>query len=261
LGALADKTASLLIPNNLSSIRAAPAHVNLPSIPSDRSPPPNVSSQETLTYLLVSCDVDNDGSCLISRAAALEDTPTAADGRIRREYTALESFTDQHDDSNNQSTDAVYHEPAGQHLLVDFEEVDRSFLQSETRLAQAMIELIQTSSMTMLSYHCHSASGNGGGVNCVGVSLESHVSVHTWLQLGRLALDLLSCGPHSLVPFLPLIQQLFGVPNVGSSSSLSAVHNASGDLLGCSSAEPRMVWSYKSRGFRPTRTTPTKSYW
>jgi 23S rRNA A1618 N6-methylase RlmF len=34
----------------------------------------------------------------------------------------------------------------------------------------------------------------------------------------RLALDLFSCGPHSLVPLLLLIQQLFGVPNVGSSS-------------------------------------------
>jgi hypothetical protein len=55
------------------------------------APPPNVSSQETLGYLLVSCDVDNDGSCLISRSAAVEDTPTTADGRIRREYTALES--------------------------------------------------------------------------------------------------------------------------------------------------------------------------
>jgi Spermine/spermidine synthase domain/S-adenosylmethionine decarboxylase len=120
-----------------------------------------------------------------------------------------------------------------------------------------MIDLIQMSSMTMLSYHCHSASGNGGGVSCVGVLLESHVSVHTWPRLGRLALDLFSCGPHSLVPLLPLVQQLFGVPNVDSSSSQSALHNASGDLLGSSSAEPHMVWSYKSRGFRPTDTANT----
>jgi S-adenosylmethionine/arginine decarboxylase-like enzyme len=140
------------------------------------------------------CDVDNDGSCLTSRPAALEDTTNAADGRIRREYTALESFTDQHDDSNDQTTDAVYYEPAGQHLLVDFEEVDRSFLQSEARLAHAMIDLIQTSSMTMLSYYCHSASGNGDSVSCVGVLLESHVSVHTWPRLGRLVLDLFSCS-------------------------------------------------------------------
>jgi hypothetical protein len=50
--------------------------------------------------------------------------------------------------TSNQTTDAVYHEPAGQHLLVDFEEVDRSFLQSETRLAQAMIELERQSSIS-----------------------------------------------------------------------------------------------------------------
>lgn len=70
------------------------------------------------------------------------------------------------------------HEPAGQHLLVDIKFVDSVFLNSESRLANAMVELISMSGLTMLSYHCHGLPPVG--VSCVGVLMESHISFHTW---------------------------------------------------------------------------------
>ena len=70
------------------------------------------------------------------------------------------------------------HEPAGQHLLVDIKSVDGTFLNSEDRLARAMVDLIEMSGLTMLSYHCHGLEPVG--VSCVGVLLESHISFHTW---------------------------------------------------------------------------------
>ena len=67
--------------------------------------------------------------------------------------------------------------PAGQHLLVDLMNVEADFLNSEQRLANAMVECIKTAGLTLLSYHCHSLLP--AGVSCVGVLLESHISFHT----------------------------------------------------------------------------------
>ncbi|KAL3942832.1 MAG: hypothetical protein SGBAC_003031, partial [Bacillariaceae sp.] len=70
------------------------------------------------------------------------------------------------------------HLPAGQHLLVDMDNIDAGFLDSEERLATAMIDLVNDSGLTLLSYHCHGLAP--AGVSCAGVLLESHVSFHTW---------------------------------------------------------------------------------
>ena len=79
---------------------------------------------------------------------------------------------------HNDDSDGL-HLPAGQHLLVDMKGVDSAFLNSEERLATAMVSLINQSKLTLLSYHCHSLVPIG--VSCVGVLLESHVSFVTML--------------------------------------------------------------------------------
>lgn len=53
-------------------------------------------------------------------------------------------------------------EPAGEHLMVDINNVDGSFLNSEPRLAQAIVDLVHEADLPLLSYHCH-------GFNPVGV--------------------------------------------------------------------------------------------
>mmetsp|Transcript_42960 Transcript_42960/g.90246 ORF Transcript_42960/g.90246 Transcript_42960/m.90246 type:complete len:925 (+) Transcript_42960:227-3001(+) len=127
------------------------------------------------------------------------------------------------------------HLPAGQHLLVDMKNVDSSFLNSEVRLSRAMIDLINESKLTLLSYHCHTLVPMG--VSCAGVLLESHVAFHTWPLEGSIVMDLFTCGAEPLIPVLPMIKNLFGIP--------------SQDLvLGEEPSEPIMQWSHKLRGFR-----------
>ena len=121
------------------------------------------------------------------------------------------------------------HQPAGQHLLVDIENVQAAFLNSEELLATAMIDVVKQSELTLLSYHCHGLIPTG--VSCVGVLLESHVSFHTWPDEGVITLDLFTCGPKSILPLVDIMFKLFGVPR------------ETGD-------EPFMVWSHKKRGFR-----------
>lgn len=121
------------------------------------------------------------------------------------------------------------HMPKGQHLLIDIEHVDASFLDSEERLAGAMLDLVSECGLTLLSYHCHRMTPMG--VSCAGVLLESHVSFHTWPVEGVITLDLFTCGDDSLLPIVPLAKSLFSVPRENEST------------------KPRVVWAHKFRGF------------
>jgi spermidine synthase len=122
------------------------------------------------------------------------------------------------------------HQPAGQHLLVDIKNVNADFLNSEERLAHAMVEVVNSAKLTLLSYHCHSLEP--AGVSCVGVLLESHISFHTWPDEGVITLDLFTCGPNNLMPVVPVIEELFGVPRGGDSDPVQT------------------MWSHELRGFR-----------
>lgn len=138
-----------------------------------------------------------------------------------------------HEDDDDEDDDDDEHLPAGQHLLVDVINVDKSFLSSEVRLAQAMMNIVNQSKLTLLSYHCYTHIG----VSCVGVLLESHIAFHTWPEKGVITLDLFTCGSGKLVPLMPLIEKLFVVPQV-LSNTLDVVK------------KPFINWSHKLRGFR-----------
>jgi S-adenosylmethionine decarboxylase proenzyme len=136
-------------------------------------------------------------------------------------------------DAAAQSSKEALHVPAGQHLLVDIKNVDGTFLNSELRLSQAMINVVNESKLTLLSYHCHKLIPMG--VSCVGVLLESHISFHTWPEEGVITLDLFTCGSGELVPVLPIIEKLFAIPIED----------------GDTADPPQIVWSHKLRGFNP----------
>jgi len=112
--------------------------------------------------------------------------------------------------------------------LVDIKGIEADFLDSEVRLAKAMVDTVSNAGLTMLSYHCHKLIPKG--VSCVGVLLESHISFHTWPDEGVITLDLFTCGNNPLVPVVKTIQDLFGIPREG-------------DKI-------EMQWSHELRGFR-----------
>ena len=168
-----------------------------------------------------------------------EDTDDAA-----AEADGIDSGDKQCRSSTNDTCDGILeaaveeeHLPAGQHLLIDIEYVDSAFLNSEERLANAMLDLVNECGLTLLSYHCHGLLPSG--VSCAGVLLESHVSFHTWPGEGVITLDLFTCGPNSLLPIVPLAERLFAVP-----SATNLLKEDTADLM-----HPKMIWAHKYRGF------------
>jgi len=133
------------------------------------------------------------------------------------------------------------HNPSGHHLIVDMKHLDADFLNSEERLAAAIVGTVAAAGLTLLSYHCHAL--HPAGVSCVGVLLESHISFHTWPEEGVITLDLFTCGSALLLPVLPTIERLFGVPR-----TKTVVKDG---ITTIEEEEVFTQWSHELRGFRP----------
>ena len=152
-----------------------------------------------------------------------------------------DSRYDGEDDTDSSKGDGELHSSVGQHLLVDIKNLDAEFLNDETRLAQAMINVAWESDLTLLSYHCNRLLPVG--VTCVGVLLESHISFHTWPDQGVITLDLFTSGSGTLLTLIPLIERLFAIPQMPDRE-----RNMELDELGADT--PVVLWSHKYRGFR-----------
>ena len=180
-----------------------------------------------------SCGADSEGSCSRGKRPTSAETSHPDIRETKAVGDAMDAGPAQGDDEDDAEEEE--HLPAGQHLLVDIKNVDANFLNSESRLAQAMVDVVAESELTLLSYHCHSLQPLG--VSCVGVLLESHVSFHTWPTEGVITLDLFTCGSKPLVPTMPLIENKFAVP-------------IEPEYDGEAIEQPVVLWSHKLRGFR-----------
>jgi S-adenosylmethionine/arginine decarboxylase-like enzyme len=141
------------------------------------------------------------------------------------------------DDDDDSEVDL---QPAGEHLMVDIKNVNGVFLNSEHLLSRAMIDVVDEAELTLLSYHCHGLSP--AGVSCVGILLHNYISFHTWPVEGVITFDLCSAGSKSILPVLPVIERLFGVPRTTSHP---------GQVV----ESPEYRWAHKLRGFRHHPTT------
>jgi hypothetical protein len=119
--------------------------------------------------------------------------------------------------------------------MVDIKNVDGAFLNSEPRLARAIVDLVSEADLPLLSYHCHKFTPVG--VSCVGVMLRNYLAFHTWPEDGVITFDLVASESKSILPLLSSIKRLFGVPR-------------SRTFPGQSVPQPEIHWAHKLRGFR-----------
>lgn len=125
-------------------------------------------------------------------------------------------------------------QPSSEHLMVDIRNVDGAFLNSESRLAGAIVDLVYEANLPLLSYHCHGF--HPVGVSCVGVLLRNYLAFHTWPEDGVITFDLVTTESKSVLPLLSKIELFFGVPRKPAFA---------GELV----AKPETHWAHKLRGF------------
>lgn len=96
-------------------------------------------------------------------------------------------FDDTRDDHFIRDENGVF---AGTHLIIEV--VQGEGLDDEARIAGAFRDIVTTCGATLLHIHTHKFSPQG--VSGVAVLAESHISVHTWPEIGYGAFDVFMCG-------------------------------------------------------------------
>ncbi|MDQ6993061.1 MAG: adenosylmethionine decarboxylase [Mariprofundus sp.] len=79
----------------------------------------------------------------------------------------------------------------GKHLLIDYWGAVR--LNDALFIEQAMRQAAKVCGATVLQVNLHQF-GDGGGITGAAMLAESHITIHTWPELGFAALDLFMCG-------------------------------------------------------------------
>ncbi len=79
---------------------------------------------------------------------------------------------------------------AGMHLIIEV--IGAEGLDDEARIRGALRECVDVCGATLLHIHTHKFSPQG--VSGVAVLAESHISVHTWPEIGYGAFDVFMCG-------------------------------------------------------------------
>ncbi len=79
---------------------------------------------------------------------------------------------------------------SGTHLIIDLK--TDSGLDDLQRLETAFRQMVEVCGATLLHIHTHRFSPNG--VSGVAVLAESHISAHTWPDIGYGAFDVFMCG-------------------------------------------------------------------
>ena len=83
--------------------------------------------------------------------------------------------------------------PHGTHAVLDATGCDPALLDDPRAVEAAVAEAVAAASCRLL--HLHVARFAPRGLTAVAVLAESHLSVHTWPEHGRAALDAFTCGP------------------------------------------------------------------
>ena len=99
---------------------------------------------------------------------------------------------------------------AGTHLIIEV--VDGHGLDDEARIQKAFRDCVDQCGATLLHIHTHKFSPQG--VSGVAVLAESHISVHTWPEIGYGAFDVFMCGDAQPWNAVGVLKAAFGTDDV-----------------------------------------------
>lgn len=130
-----------------------------------------------------------DGANLFQLGIGLDTGAQAEDTRteFRAHTVTRDVFDEDRDDHFIRRDGRVF---AGTHLIIEV--VNGTGLDDEDRIQQAFRDCVETCGATLLHIHTHKFSPQG--VSGVAVLAESHISVHTWPEIGYGAFDVFMCG-------------------------------------------------------------------
>lgn len=100
---------------------------------------------------------------------------------------------------------------AGVHLIIDLHGAKR--LNDIDHIEATLRRCVEAAQATLLHIHLHHFQPSG--VSGVAVLAESHISIHTWPEIGYAALDVFMCGSADPDKCIPVLREAFSAERVG----------------------------------------------
>jgi len=86
--------------------------------------------------------------------------------------------------------------PIGKHCILELYDCSRSKLNDEAFLRSTITAAVQRAGATLLQLITHHFEPQG--VTGLALLAESHLSIHTWPESGYAAVDVFTCGDHTM---------------------------------------------------------------
>jgi S-adenosylmethionine decarboxylase len=81
------------------------------------------------------------------------------------------------------------------HILFTLKDCNQWCLDDELTIRSVIKNASDVAESTMLALNSHKFQPQG--VTCVAMLAESHISIHTWPELGMAVCDVFTCGDHT----------------------------------------------------------------
>ena len=85
--------------------------------------------------------------------------------------------------------------PVGSHCILELYECPNHLLNDFEFITQALKEAVKEAKSTLLKEVTHQFEPYG--ITALALLAESHISVHTWPEIGYVAVDMFTCGEHA----------------------------------------------------------------
>ena len=98
--------------------------------------------------------------------------------------------------TNSSATDTSATDMVGKHCILELYDCDPTKLDDETFLRHTITTAAQRAGATLLNLITHRFEPQG--VTGLALLAESHISIHTWPENGYAAVDVFTCGDHTM---------------------------------------------------------------
>ena len=78
------------------------------------------------------------------------------------------------------------------HILASLQGCDKLLCDDESHCRNVLVRAVELADATLLQLASHKFDHQG--VTAYALLAESHISIHTWPELGEIALDIFTCG-------------------------------------------------------------------
>ena len=87
-------------------------------------------------------------------------------------------------------------ENIGRHCILELYQCDKARLNDEAFIRTTITSSVKIAGATLINLVTHSFKPQG--VTGLALLAESHISIHTWPEIGYAAIDVFTCGDHTM---------------------------------------------------------------